>query len=76
MARIRVCGVNRQEKREEEKWCLEKEYNEDEPALAARIRPITLLQPLSSISPLLSLSVSSPLTFLFSPSLSLSLSLL
>lgn len=37
--------------------CLKKEYNEDEAALAAPLRPITLLLPLSSISPLLPLSL-------------------
>lgn len=36
---------------------MKKEYNEDEAALAACLRPITLLLPLSSISPLLSFSL-------------------
>lgn len=73
--RVGVYRVNRQERRGEEKRRSKKEYNEDEAALAARLRPITLLLPLSSISPLLSFPLC-PLTFLFSPSLSLSLSLL
>lgn len=36
---------------------MKKEYSEDEAALAACLRPITLLLPLSSISPLLSFSL-------------------
>lgn len=63
---IRIYGVNRQGRTGEER-CLKKEYNEDEAALAARLRPITLLLPLSSISPLLS--------FCLCPLLSLSSSL-
>lgn len=65
---IRIYGVNRQQRRGEEKKCLKKEYDEDEAALAAHLRPITLLLlPLASISPLLShslcplLSLSPPL---------------
>lgn len=57
VATNRVCGVNRKERLGGEEQRSKKEYNEDEVALAARLRPITLLLTLSSISPPASFSL-------------------
>lgn len=60
----------RQERRGEEKYCLKKEYNEDEAALAARLSNYSAATALFYLSSAFLFSVSSPLTFLFFPSLS------
>lgn len=70
-AEIKVCGVKRQERRGVGEVARGERTHEDEAAFAARLRPITLLLPLSSASPLLSFPLRphpslSPLSLTFS----------